>query len=139
MHEIIVPAKIDYLQKIILFVRSSMKEFEIEETPENILLAVEEVFTNIVNYANVPKKEQVTFQIQALEEPCCYEFRFIDRGIPFNPLEREDPNLDLPIEERNIGGLGIYLVKKLMDEANYEYRNGNNIFSFIKKIESDLS
>ena len=56
----------------------------------------------------------------------------MDHGTKFNPLEKEDPDVTLSAEEREIGGLGIFLVKNTMDEVSYEYKNGTNIFSMTK-------
>ncbi len=63
------------------------------------------------------------------------ELVFTDSGIPFDPLEKEDPDVTLSTEEREIGGLGIYLIKKKMDEVSYRYENQKNIFMFRKKIK----
>ena len=60
--------------------------------------------------------------------------RFADRGTPYDPLARQDPDLSLPAEEREIGGLGIYMIKKTMDELRYEYADGQNRLTLIKKI-----
>ena len=59
---------------------------------------------------------------------------FLDRGVPYDPLQREDPDVTLPAEERDIGGLGILLTKKTMDDVAYEYRDGQNILTLKKKI-----
>ena len=59
---------------------------------------------------------------------------FIDQGIPFDPLKSEDPDTGLPAEERDLGGLGIFMVKKSMDEISYAYRDGKNILSIRKQL-----
>lgn len=61
---------------------------------------------------------------------------FIDQGIPYNPLENKDPDITLNLEEREIGGLGIYMVKKIMDEVSYEYMDGQNILRMRKSLSS---
>jgi anti-sigma regulatory factor (Ser/Thr protein kinase) len=58
-----------------------------------------------------------------------------DAGVPFNPLEREDPDITLAAEEREVGGLGIFLCKQLMDSISYRYEDGNNILTMTKKIQ----
>ena len=59
---------------------------------------------------------------------------FFDRGVPFDPLAKPDPDITLTAEERDVGGLGIYMTKKTMDDMRYEYRDGQNILSLIKHI-----
>ena len=66
------------------------------------------------------------------DDPLSVIITFIDNGVQYDPLAKEDPDVSLPASERQIGGLGIYMVKKSMDELNYEYKNGQNIFT-IKK------
>ena len=61
-------------------------------------------------------------------------FRMSDKGIPFDPLKKTDPDLSLTAEEREIGGLGIFITKKTMDSVEYAYENGENILTMIKKI-----
>ena len=61
---------------------------------------------------------------------------FIDQGIPYNPLDNKDPDITLNLEEREIGGLGIYMVKKIMDEVSYEYMDGQNILRMRKSLSS---
>ena len=59
---------------------------------------------------------------------------FIDNGIPYDPLAKVDPDVTLSLEERDVGGLGIYLVKKTMDDILYEYKDGQNILRIKKKF-----
>ena len=67
-------------------------------------------------------------------EPGAVSFTFIDRGVPFDPLRRSDPDLTLPAEEREIGGLGIFLTKEIMDDVRYAYRDGQNMLTLIKRF-----
>jgi len=60
---------------------------------------------------------------------------FVDSGIPFNPLAQEDPDVHLSAEERAIGGLGIYMAKKTMDDVQYAYRDGHNVLMLIKHLK----
>ena len=82
-------------------------------------IAVEEIFTNIARYAYTPGEGSAV--IGVLAEPGRAEITFSDTGMPYNPLLREDPDVTLAAEEREIGGLGIFMVKKTMDEMRYEY------------------
>ena len=59
---------------------------------------------------------------------------FRDSGVPFNPLEQADPDVNAPLEQRKIGGLGLFLVRKTMDKLNYVYENGQNVLTVIKKL-----
>lgn len=97
-------------------------------------IAVEEVFVNISSYAYPPKDGdvEITFKINDKNQ---VEMKFIDAGIQYNPLEKEDPDITLPVEERPIGGLGIFMVKKYMDEMNYIYENGKNILTIKMNIK----
>ena len=65
-------------------------------------------------------------------EPAVVTIRFADRGIPYDPLARQDPDLSLPAEAREIGGLGVYMTKRLMDEVRYEYSEGQNLLTLKK-------
>lgn len=67
-------------------------------------------------------------------DPPAIRMTFIDGGKPYNPLQKEDPNTALTAEERQIGGLGIYMVKKSMDEVTYRYHEGQNILTIVKNI-----
>ena len=68
------------------------------------------------------------------EEPRSVTIRFMDRGKPFNPLAKEDPDLTLSAEERSIGGLGIFLTKKFMDSVEYEFKDGMNCLTITKTL-----
>ena len=97
-------------------------------------VAVEELYTNICNYA-YPKGEgtaEVTADI--VGEPPEVEITLRDAGKPYNPLEKDDPDLDVAPEDRQIGGLGIFMVKNSMDELRYEYKDGQNINIIVKRL-----
>ncbi len=98
-----------------------------------IELAVDEIFTNICMYAYNPGTGKMTIRVET-EEPGILKLTFIDSGIPYNPLDKEDPDTTLSAEDRKIGGLGIYLVKKSMDEMHYERRDGKNILTLVKRL-----
>ena len=104
------------------------------KTLMQIQLAVEEVYVNIANYAYAPGQGPATILMEVSDEERKISFTFIDRGFPYNPLEKEDADVTLPAEQRKIGGLGIYLVKQSMDELNYEYKDGKNIFTISKSF-----
>lgn len=97
-----------------------------------INIAVEEIFANIANYAYGEKKGQMRLGIDTAEG--CVEIRFVDWGVPFDPTARPDPDIMLPAEERGIGGLGIFMAKKYMDEVVYQRLDGKNILILKRKI-----
>ena len=72
--------------------------------------------------------------VEVVEEPLSVVITFIDNGVPYDPLKKDDPDITLSAEEREIGGLGIYMVKKTMDEISYEYNDGQNILKIRKHI-----
>ncbi len=97
-------------------------------------VAVEEVFINIASYAYAPGRGKAWIRVETAEAPAAVTITFTDRGMPYDPLSREDPDVTLPAEQRDAGGLGVYMTKKLMDEAAYEYRDGQNILTLKKKL-----
>ena len=95
-------------------------------------VAFEEIFVNIAHYAYGNKTGQVEILFDRTDDDL--KITFIDSGKPYDPLAKPDPDTTLSAEHRQIGGLGIFLVKKYMDDVAYEYRDGKNIFSMIKKL-----
>ncbi|MFA6812252.1 MAG: ATP-binding protein [Bacteroidaceae bacterium] len=96
-------------------------------------LVTEEIVVNINNYAYTDKeKGYLIVSIEKKEDNLIMEFR--DGGVPFDPLVKEDPDITLPLEERKIGGLGIFLTKKLMDSLSYNRVSGENVLILVKHI-----
>lgn len=95
-------------------------------------LACEELITNTITYG-FPQGGEHTIQLWLWLEGEQVKIRIVDEGIPFNPLQKEQPELSLPIENRPIGGLGIHFVKQLMDELTYRRADGRNIVEMIKR------
>lgn len=98
-----------------------------------IHLVTEELVVNVASYA-YPDGADDYLDVEIIRDEGHITLRFRDGGVPFNPLEREAPDTSLPIEERPIGGLGIYLVRQFMDTVEYEYTNGENILTVMKKV-----
>ena len=96
-------------------------------------LAVEEIFVNIARYAYHPDVGEARVRCEAGGDPFQIIVGFADRGRPYNPLDRQDPDVTLDAQRRQIGGLGIFMAKKLMDDIQYEYRDGKNILTLRKK------
>ena len=97
-------------------------------------LAVEEIFVNIAHYAYDPDIGTATVRVDVLGDPPSVDITFIDNGVPYDPLAKQDPNVKLPARERKIGGLGIFMVKKNMDDVKYEYIDGHNILTMKKGL-----
>lgn len=97
-----------------------------------IEVAVEELFVNVASYAYASGSGSVTIDLEIAEEPAAAVITFTDSGIPFDPLKKSDPDIALSAEERQIGGLGIFMVKKSMDDIVYERRDGRNILRITK-------
>ena len=125
----------DNLQTVIDFVSSRLASVECPvKSKMQLDLAVEEIFINIANYAYAPGKGQAKVRVKVSGEPVTVTITFIDRGVPYDPLKKEDPDVSLSLEEREIGGLGIFMTKQIMDDVFYEYRNGQNILTLKKMI-----
>ncbi|MBP5606853.1 MAG: ATP-binding protein [Lachnospiraceae bacterium] len=105
-----------------------------EELMTPILIAAEEVYVNIAHYAYGGKTGEAKVDIDVTPDPKRCRIVFVDKGMPYNPLEKEDPDITLSADERNIGGLGIFFVKEIMDSVKYEYRDGQNILTVEKSI-----
>ena len=96
-------------------------------------MAMEEAVVNVINYA-YPKGKQGVIHVVAEADDNCLTFTISDGGTPFDPTAMEDADVTLPAEERSIGGLGIHLVRNLMDSVSYERRDGKNLLTLKKKI-----
>ena len=99
-----------------------------------VSVAVEEIFINIASYAYAPNTGTVTLRVEILEDPKRAAVTFLDRGTPYDPLAKTDPDVTLPAADREIGGLGIYLTKKTMDDVRYVYENGQNVLTLVKNL-----
>ena len=134
-NELEIEASVDALQKVIDFVNTHLEAVDCSPKVQmQMEVAVEEIFVNIANYAYAPGKGNATVRVEVSEEPLTVTITFMDRGIPYDPLKREDPDVTLSAEERAIGGLGIFMTKKIMDDISYEYRDGQNILTLKKAL-----
>lgn len=136
MNEMTVDAKIENIPVITAFVEEQLELIDCPMKAQiQISVAIDEVLNNIASYAYGGDTGQVTVRLEIAEEDRkSVHISFIDTGIPYNPLEREDPDITLSAEKREIGGLGIYMVKKSMDSVEYQYENGHNILTIKKDI-----
>ena len=133
MEKITVDAVVENLQEVIDFATGQLEARDCPmKTSMQLELVIEEIFVNIASYAYHPEIGPATFCMEFEENPSAVRMTFIDGGKPYNPLEKGDPDTTLDIEERDIGGLGIFLVKKNVDEISYEYTDGKNILHMKK-------
>ena len=131
--EITVEADTKNLTKVTGFVNEKLKKNNCSlKTRMQIGIAVEEIFVNIANYAYKPGRGDATVRVAYDEDAMTATLTFIDSGIPYDPLKKEDPDVTLSAEERQIGGLGIFMTKKIMDEMSYEYKDGKNVLTLKK-------
>jgi sigma-B regulation protein RsbU (phosphoserine phosphatase) len=128
-------AKTEALLDVLAFVEEQLEKHECPMKIQTaICVAIEEVFVNVAHYAYGDGEGDVTFTIDFEEETRNITFKMADKGIPFNPLNKPDPDITLSAEEREIGGLGIFITKKTMDLVTYAYEKGENILTMVKKI-----
>lgn len=135
MKELTLDATVENIETVTAFVDEQLEALDCPmKTQMQIDIAVDELFGNIAHYAYQPNVGTATVQVEVMEEQSAVVITFIDNGKPYNPLSQEDPDTALSAEEREIGGLGIFMVKKTMDEIFYEYKNGQNILKIKKSI-----
>lgn len=135
MKKMLIPAAVDRLDEINAFVDAELETCGCSPKAQmQVALAVEEIFVNIAHYAYNPEVGEAEISVDAGGDPPSVTIRFLDHGQPFNPLAKPDADTTLSAEERGIGGLGILLVKKNMDEVQYSYEDGANILTIRKNL-----
>lgn len=135
MKELTVDAAVENIEVVTDFVNEELEKLDCPvKARRQIDVAIDELFGNIARYAYSPDVGKATVRFSVEDNPLEVTITFIDNGIPFNPLEKSNPDTHLSAEERPIGGLGIFLVKKSMDLVEYEYKNGQNILKIKKNI-----
>ena len=133
--ELEIEASAENLSEVQLFIDEHLEKTGCPaKTMMQIGVAVEEIFVNIANYAYAPEIGKATVRVEVEEQPLAVNITFVDHGVPYDPLAKEDPDVTLSAEERKIGGLGVFLVKKTMDDVSYEYNNGKNILKMKKNM-----
>ena len=134
MEKLCIKAKLENLVDVTAFVESQLETLDLPmKTQMQIDLAVEEIFVNIANYAYSPEDGLAIIEVELTEDPRVI-ITFIDNGKPFDPLAKEDPDVTKSAEDRKVGGLGIFMVKKSMDDVSYEYKDGQNILRIEKRL-----
>ena len=137
MKELTIAATVENIDVVTGFVNEQLEALECPMKAQmQIDIAIDELFGNIAHYAYNPDVGEATVRVEVQKEPLSVIITFIDGGVPYDPLAAADPDTTLSAEERGIGGLGIFMVKKSMDEIAYRYENGKNILSIRKKLGS---
>ncbi len=135
MKELTIAATTENIETVTNFVNEQLEALDCPMRAQiQIAIAIDELFGNIAHYAYNPEVGSATVRVEVAQEPLAVIITFIDKGVPYDPLQNADPDVTLSAEERQIGGLGIYMVKKSMDEISYEYKNGQNILTIKKRL-----
>ncbi len=135
MKELKIDALVENLDDVLLFIDTELEGMDCPMKAQmQIDVAVEELFVNVASYAYAPGTGDVTITIEGLSDPKRVSITLIDEGMEYDPLKKEDPDITLSAEERQIGGLGIYMVKKSMDEMRYQRKDGKNILEIVKNL-----
>ncbi len=137
MKELTIAATVENIQAVTDFVGAQLEALDCPMKAQmQINIAIDELFGNIAHYAYDPEVGDATVRVEVVDDPLSVVITFIDGGVPYDPLTAADPDTTLSAEERAIGGLGIFMVKKSMDEITYRYENGRNILSIRKTLRS---
>ena len=136
MKELNIAATVENIETVTDFVNEQLEAYDCPMKAQmQIDIAIDELFGNIAHYAYNPEIGKATVRVEVIEDPLAVTITFIDNGVPYDPLAKADPDTTLSAEEREIGGLGIYMVKKSMDEIAYEYKDGQNILAIKKNLQ----
>ena len=137
MKEMTLAATLENIEAVTAFVDEQLEALNCPMKAQmQIDIAIDELFGNIAQYAYTTEVGEVTVRVEVIEDPMSVVITFIDGGVPYDPLSAADPDITLSADERAIGGLGIFMVKKSMDDVTYRYENGSNILSIRKNLRS---
>ena len=133
--ELTVDATVENIPVVTEFVEEKLAMFDCPMKAQfQINIAIDELFSNIAYYAYNPETGPATVRVEVLDDPLSAVITFIDHGVPYDPLAKDDPDITLALEDRDIGGLGIFMTKKTMDAVEYEYKDGQNILTIKKNF-----
>ncbi|HOW35084.1 MAG TPA: SpoIIE family protein phosphatase [Candidatus Omnitrophota bacterium] len=131
MERLAFSAKLENLQKMLTFIKEgASRQGFVKDQINKIQIACEEALVNVINYAYPGKDGELA--VTYVNQDNCFEIEIIDSGIPFDPLSLPEPDIHAPLEERKIGGLGIFMMRKIMDEVRYRRENGKNVLTLVK-------
>ena len=135
MKELTIAAKLENIPHVTAFIDEQLEALDCSMKAQmQIDVAIDELFANIAHYAYGDRTGEATVRFGFDEAARIASITFIDSGVPFNPLEKADPDVTLSAEEREVGGLGIFMVKKSMDTLEYSHENGYNELTIHKRI-----
>lgn len=136
MKEMNVDADLKELDKVQDFIREELEQYDVSpKVMFQLELAVEEIYTNITSYAYHPELGKATINCSVEENPLRVTIQFLDSGKPFDPLAKDEADTSKQALLERTGGLGIFLVKKNMDDVEYSYENGKNVLTISKALE----
>lgn len=135
MKELTVEAIVEQIETVTEFVNAELEKLDCPMKARIQLdIAIDEIVSNIAYYAYGERTGTVTVRIEALQKENGVQLMFLDSGVPYDPLTKQDPDISAEIEERKEGGLGIFLVRKTMDDMKYEYKDGQNCLTIRKSF-----
>jgi anti-sigma regulatory factor (Ser/Thr protein kinase) len=133
MADIIMPANMENFDRLMEFIQVEAKNAGFDnELVNKIRLACEEIIINVINYAYPDKEGDIEIKCDSDKEDNGFLIKITDWGAPFNPLSKSEPDINAPAEKREIGGLGIFLVRKVMDKFDYVRDGNSNILTLSK-------
>lgn len=136
MKEMTLDATIENIGVVTDFVTAELENVDCPPKVQiQISIAIDELFSNISRYAYNPEIGPAAVRVEVEENPLAVVITFMDHGVPYDPLAKVNPDTSLSAEDREIGGLGIFLVKNIMDDVVYEYKDGRNILKIKKNLE----
>ena len=135
MKELKIDATVENIEKVTAFVDEQLTQLNCPMKAQmQINIAIDELFGNIAHYAYHPNIGEATVRCEVGGEPLQVTIGFADEGKPYNPLLQKDPDVTQDADQRQIGGLGVFMVKKLMDEITYEFIDGKNVLTIRKRM-----
>jgi anti-sigma regulatory factor (Ser/Thr protein kinase) len=130
--EIVVDSKFENVRALTEFVESSLEPYHPSmKAVTQIGVAIDELFSNVVRYSGSANMKLI---LHVNEDVLTAELTFIDEGVAYDPLSKADPDVTLSADDREIGGLGIFLVKKIMDGVEYKRDGQKNVLTVVKKL-----
>lgn len=135
MSSIVAPATDDGPGAVIDFVSEELERFNCpQKALYQIEVAIEEIMVNIASYAQLADDDGVEVHCEIKDNPLSVVLQFLDNGIPFDPLKSDDPDISPEALESREGGLGIFMVKQMMDSVSYAYEDGKNTLTILKNL-----